>query len=73
MNITDFFGSTQNMSVEQAHDFISEHKESEYQLLDVRQPREYEARHIPGSISIPLPQLPDRVNELDLTKPVLIY
>lgn len=34
-------------------------------LLDVREPWEYEAAHIPGSVLIPLGQLQARMNELD--------
>ena len=34
-------------------------------LLDVRQPWEYAYGHVPGSRSIPLPDLPDRLDELD--------
>lgn len=34
-------------------------------LLDVREPREIEAGHIEGHISIPLGQLADRISELD--------
>ncbi len=35
-------------------------------LLDVRQPWEYAYAHVPGSRSIPLPDLPERVDELDM-------
>lgn len=33
-------------------------------LLDVRQPDEYEERHVPGAQLIPLAEVPDRVAEL---------
>jgi len=45
----------------------------EYQLLDVRQPSEYERGHISGAQLIPVKQLPERVGELDPGKPVLAY
>ncbi len=33
-------------------------------LLDVRQPDEYEERHVPGAQLIPLAEVPDRLAEL---------
>jgi sulfur-carrier protein adenylyltransferase/sulfurtransferase len=44
-----------------------------YTLLDVRQPGEYESEHIPGSKLIPLPELGDRLNEIDPHKPTIVY
>lgn len=34
-------------------------------ILDVRDPYEFDAGHIPGAINIPLDQLPLRIDELD--------
>lgn len=42
-------------------------------ILDVRQPKEYQQSHIPGAMLIPLPQLGDRLSEIDSEKPVLVY
>lgn len=42
-------------------------------VLDVRQPGEYKASHIPGAVLIPLPELSDRLEEIDTEKPVLVY
>lgn len=38
------------------------------QILDVREPAEYIFSHIPGSYSIPMSELEDRLSELDETK-----
>lgn len=43
------------------------------QLLDVREPFEYQLCHITGSKLIPLGQLPQRANELDRKKPIVAY
>ena len=32
-------------------------------LIDVREPDEYSSGHVPGAISIPLGQVPDRIDE----------
>lgn len=63
----------QNMDSDQARSFIDAHKPDEYTLLDVRQDWEYEEFHIPGARLIPLPELPDRLDEVDRDKPVLVY
>lgn len=40
------------------------------QLLDVREPWEYELCHVSGSVHIPMGEIPSRLNELDPDKPV---
>lgn len=57
----------------QARDFMKSHAQSDYTLLDVRQDWEYEESHIPGAYHIPLPELAERVQELDSQKPVIAY
>ena len=32
-------------------------------LVDVREPDEYTSGHVPGALSIPLGQVPDRIDE----------
>ncbi len=46
---------------------------AELQLIDVRQPNEYHCGHIPGATLLPILYLLDRMDELDKTKPVLVY
>lgn len=41
------------------------------QLLDVREPWEYEKGHIEGVQLIPLGELPERYSEVDASRPVL--
>jgi rhodanese-related sulfurtransferase len=43
------------------------------QLVDVRGPHEWEAGHIPGARHLPLEQLPELVEELDRSRPVIAY
>jgi rhodanese-related sulfurtransferase len=45
----------------------------DFTILDVRQPKEYEAGHLPGARLIPLPELGDRLDELEKEKPTLVY
>ncbi|WP_404386469.1 rhodanese-like domain-containing protein [Knoellia locipacati] len=41
-------------------------------VIDVREPREYVAGHIPGSLLVPLTQLSSRLGELDRSRPVYV-
>lgn len=73
MNWKSLFTPGANMSPAEVSAFISEHQADEYQLLDVRQPKEYEKGHIPGALLIPVKELLERKNELDSTKPTFVY
>ncbi|GER92867.1 rhodanese-like domain-containing protein [hot springs metagenome] len=42
-------------------------------LLDVRQPEEYKDGHIPGAVLLPLPELPDRLGELNVRNGIITY
>lgn len=42
------------------------------QVVDVREPAGYVTGHVPGAVSIPTGQLPDRLNEIDRSKPVFV-
>jgi len=46
---------------------------SAVQLVDVREPDEFAAGHIPGARNLPLSQLRDRVAELSAEQPVTLY
>lgn len=45
----------------------------ELQLLDVRNPAELEQGSLPGSVAIPLPQLADRLDELEPDLATVVY
>jgi len=52
---------------------LDKDKKGEFLLLDVRQPEEYEAGHIPGAIFIPLGELEARQEELARDKKIITY
>ncbi len=66
-------GEVENMTTEQLKDYLDAHGPGEYNLIDVRQAWEYEEFHIPGAKLIPLPELPDRLGEIAVDKPTLVY
>ncbi len=55
------------LSVEEVKRLVASAGESGRLLLDVRQPDEYvgELGHVPGAILIPLPELPERLSEIE--------
>ncbi|MCH9667952.1 MAG: MBL fold metallo-hydrolase [Actinomycetia bacterium] len=46
---------------------------TDLQIVDVRNPGEVAAGAIPNAIAIPVGQLPDRLGELDATRPTVVY
>ncbi len=73
MHWKELFAPAANLDAQEAEAFIQGHKEGTYTLLDVRQPAEYEQSRIPGATLIPLPELGDRIGEIDPEKPVVVY
>lgn len=73
MNFKNLFTPVKNMDSKQAKKFMADMPVGSYQLIDVRQPREYEKEHLPGSKLIPLADLPSKLNELDKEKPTIVY
>lgn len=73
MKWKQFFTPVKSIDTDDARTYLKSHEEGSYTLLDVRQPGEYERERIPGAKLIPLPELADRLNELDPDKPILTY
>jgi len=73
MRWKSFLTPVANMYADALRAYVSEHREGTFTLLDVRQPGEYEKAHLPGTRLISLPQLADRMGELDREKPVIVY
>jgi rhodanese-related sulfurtransferase/rubrerythrin len=61
------------MTADEAREFLKDKPTDELTLLDVRQPAEYENSHIPGAKLIPLPDLSERLDEIDPNKSTLVY
>jgi rhodanese-related sulfurtransferase len=73
MSILDYFKPVSTWSVEKIREFLNQKSPEEYDLVDVRQPEEYEIRHLPGARLIPIGELPNRLGELDPNKPTIVY
>ncbi len=73
MGVMDYFKSVPTMTAEEVRKFLADRHPDEYNLIDVRQPKEYERDHIPGANLIPMAELNDRLNEIDPDKPTIAY
>lgn len=73
MRWKQFFTPVSSINADQARKFMETKSSEELTTLDVRQPSEYEAGHIPGAKLIPLPDLTNRLSEIDPDKPVMVY
>lgn len=68
-----FLTPVASLDPDQARAYITEHDPDSYELLDVRQPKEYQVGHIPGATLAPITELETHIQELDKDKPTLVY
>lgn len=69
--LKSLFFRTREVSAEQARRMMSE--DPTVQFIDVREHHERQARHIPGTIHIPLGELPRHLHRLDPGRPVIVH
>lgn len=73
MKWLQFLTPVSSLNWQEAHELVQQHPPGDVIFLDVRQPREYEASHLPGAKLIPLGELENRLDELDREKSIVIY
>ena len=73
MGFFDYFKPVSSWTAGEVRAFLREQRAESYNLIDVRQPGEYEEGHLPGARLIPIAELADRLGELDRSKPVVTY
>jgi rhodanese-related sulfurtransferase len=73
MRWKQFFTPVASISASKAKAIMADLSPEGFNLVDVRQPGEYEAHHIPGAKLIPIAELDRRLDELDPAKPTLVY
>ena len=73
MSITDYFRSPPTMSAEDIRKMLKKKDPEDFNLLDVRQPGEYEKGHLPGSTLVPVAKLDSYLETLDRDKPTITY
>jgi len=73
MSILNYFKPVSTWPAEKVRQFLKEKNPDDYNLIDVRQPKEYEQNHLPGARLIPLGELQNRLSEIDPHKPTIVY
>lgn len=73
MGFLDYLKPVSSWSADKIREFLNAHNPDEYNLVDVRQKKEYEQGHLPGAQLIPVGELSSRLNELDPEKPTIAY
>ncbi|MCK0472579.1 rhodanese-like domain-containing protein [Halalkalibacter sp. APA_J-10(15)] len=66
-----FFHTPKYLTPLTQEDFIKGYRKA--QLIDVREPREFDGGHILGARNIPMSQLRQRLNEIRKDQPVYLY
>jgi sulfur-carrier protein adenylyltransferase/sulfurtransferase len=73
VNLSSLFQKAPEMRAEAVKELMKQKRPDEYNLIDVRQPGEYEQGHIPGAKLIPITELASRMGELDPSKSTILY
>jgi rhodanese-related sulfurtransferase len=73
MSVLDYFKPVSTWSAEKIREFLNQKSSGEYNLVDVRQPEEYQQGHLPGAQLISVGELPKQLAELDPSKPTIVY
>ncbi len=73
MDVLNYFKPVVSMTAEEAREFMKGKNPDDYNLIDVRQPTEYERSHLAGAKLIPVGELQDHLNEVDKAKPTIAY
>ena len=73
MGILNYFKPASTWPAEKFRLFLKDKNPADYNLIDVRTPKEYEQGHLPGARLIPVGELADRLSEIDPQKPTIVY
>ncbi len=73
MKLKSMFSPVQPMTEVEAKSYMDANPTGSYQLVDVRQPGEYQENHLPGATLVPLSVLTEGGGELDPEMPTIVY
>jgi len=73
MGLIDYFSFPPTKSADNIREMLDSKAPADINLLDVRQPGEYEQEHLPGAKLVPVNELESRLKNLDPDKPTVTY
>lgn len=73
MGLRDYFKPVSTWTADQVREFMKGKDPDAYNLIDVRQPLEYQQEHLPGARLIPMSELAATLPELDRDKATIAY
>lgn len=73
MKWMQFFTPVSSINWHEAQQLVAAKGQDQVIFLDVRQPSEYQAGHLPGAKLLPVGELEERLDELDRQKDLIIY
>jgi rhodanese-related sulfurtransferase len=73
LGLLDYFKPVSTWTAAEVRAFLRQRNTEAYNLIDVRQPEEYESGHLPGARLLPVAELKDRIGDLDRSKPTVTY
>jgi rhodanese-related sulfurtransferase len=73
VTLLNYFKPVSTWSADEVRQFLQKKIPEDFNLIDVRQPVEYEEGHLPGARIIPVGELDTRAKELDPAKPTIAY
>lgn len=71
--VRDWLGEPVPLDRKAARTLQREVRDGKIALVDLRPADEYHAGHLPGALSVPADELPDRVDELPKRKEIVVY
>ncbi|SDO82562.1 rhodanese-like domain-containing protein [Desulforhopalus singaporensis] len=73
MNWNTIFNNNKELTAAQTREIVNSHPAETYQLIDVRQPREYAENHLPGALLIPLNRIEENIDKFENQKKIIVY
>jgi sulfur-carrier protein adenylyltransferase/sulfurtransferase len=73
LELSDYFQPVSTWTTEEVRALLREGSAESFNLVDVRQPGEYESGHLPGARLIPIAELTDLLGDLDRSKLTITY
>jgi rhodanese-related sulfurtransferase len=73
VTLLNYFKPVSTWSADEVRELLKEKSTEDFNLIDVRQPVEYEEGHLPGARLIPVGDIGSHTQELDPDKPTIAY